>query len=152
VLDHLLVAPRDELTPHLVGESAHLVLADRNPGHAHRVGGITERGEPGGGGNDALHYRGTEGVLIQPQERPQGEKVPATRGTVGDPFDLLNRGPLRRECAGVRVREAGLAAVGARGLFGHLLGLLGEHLLEDALGHPLGRCGGDLLHRAEVHI
>ena len=69
VLDRLLVALCDEFAPDLVSQPAHLVGADLDPGHPHRVGGITERGEPRGGRDDALDDRGTEGVFIQPQSR-----------------------------------------------------------------------------------
>jgi hypothetical protein len=71
---------------------------------------------------------------------------------VGDAFGLLDFGPLRRECACVRLGGTESVAVGT-GLFGgESLGLLLEEQLECYFGEPLRGGGGDLLEGAEVDI
>lgn len=104
----------------------------------------------------AVTIRSTTDELYPCSSRPRavrrGEKVPSTRGTVGNPLGLLDRGPLRRERPCMRLRGAEPATRGTGGLFGHLLGLLLEHLLERSFGQSTGRSRGDLLHRSEVHV
>jgi hypothetical protein len=61
-----------------------------------------------------------------PRAVRRGEKVPATIGTVGDAFDLLDLGPLRGEGASMRLGGTELATVGAGLLGGEFAGLLFE--------------------------
>lgn len=71
---------------------------------------------------------------------------------MGDAFELLDFGPLRRECARVRLSGTESVAVGT-GLFGgESLGLLLEEQLERSFGQPLRGGGGDLLEGTEVDI
>ncbi len=82
----------------------------------------------------------------------RGEKVPATIGTVGDAFGLLDRGPLCGEFPRVGLGRAEFAA-GGTGLFvGEFIRLLFEEQLKCSLVESLCGGGGDLLEGAEVHI
>jgi hypothetical protein len=71
---------------------------------------------------------------------------------VGDPFDLLDRGPLSGERSGMAPGGAELTTLGTGLLIGELAGLLLEEQLESSFGQSLGRSGSDLLEGAEVHI
>jgi hypothetical protein len=82
----------------------------------------------------------------------RGEKVPAAVGTVGDAFDLLDRGSLGSEGAGAWLGGASPTAVGTGLLTGELGGLLPEEQFECALGQPVCGGGGDLLEGAEIDI
>jgi hypothetical protein len=82
----------------------------------------------------------------------RGEKVPATVGTVGDAFGLLDLGPLGGKRATVRLGGTGFAASGTGLLVGKFVGLLLQEQLQGSLGKSLGGNGGDLLEGAEVHV
>ena len=76
MLDDLPVTLGDEFRPHLVSQSPDLTLTDVDPGHLDGIGGVTERGESRGRGDDTLDHGRTVAVLIQTQWYPQGGKSP----------------------------------------------------------------------------
>src|SRR4051812_1272967 len=71
----------------------------------------------------------------------RGEKVPATVGTVGEGFDLLDRGSPCGERSDVGLGRTELPARGAGLLGGEFAGLLFEEQLERSFGQPVGRGG-----------
>ena len=80
---------------------------------------------------------GLKACSSSPRAVRRGEKVPPAVGTVGDALDLLDLGPLGGERTGVGSCRAEPGALGTGGLFGHLPGLLLEHLLECPFGQPV---------------